>query len=90
MSFFSEESSSSVKNHSLWSEKYRPDVLDGYICDSNLKSIITDFINRKDIPHILLHGNAGTGKCLDYDEFIDVEMEVTNDEYEILKKYEIN
>lgn len=62
MSFFSEESSSSVKNHSLWAEKYRPDVLDGYICDGNLRSIITDFINRKDIPHLLLHGNAGTGK----------------------------
>jgi len=62
MSFFSEESSASVKNHSLWAEKYRPDVLDGYICDSNLRSIITDFINRKDIPHLLLHGNAGTGK----------------------------
>ena len=62
MSFFSEESSVSVKNHSLWAEKYRPDVLDGYICDGNLRSIITDFINRKDIPHLLLHGNAGTGK----------------------------
>ena len=62
MSFFSEESSVSVNNHSLWAEKYRPDVLNGYICDSNLRSIITDFINRKDIPHLLLHGNAGTGK----------------------------
>ena len=62
MSFFSEESSASVNNHSLWAEKYRPDVLDGYICDGNLRSIITDFINRKDIPHLLLHGNAGTGK----------------------------
>jgi len=62
MSFFSEESSASIKNHSLWAEKYRPDVLDGYICDGNLRSIITDFINRKDIPHLLLHGNAGTGK----------------------------
>jgi replication factor C small subunit len=62
MSFFSEESSVSVNNHSLWAEKYRPDVLNGYICDGNLRSIITDFINRKDIPHLLLHGNAGTGK----------------------------
>lgn len=62
MSFFSEENSVSVNNHSLWAEKYRPDTLNGYICDSNLKDIITDFINRKDIPHILLHGNAGTGK----------------------------
>ena len=62
MSFFSEESSASINNHSLWCEKYRPDVLDGYICDGNLRSIITDFINRKDIPHLLLYGNAGTGK----------------------------
>lgn len=62
MSFFSEENSATVKNHSLWAEKYRPDTLDGYICDSNLKSIITDFINRRDIPNLLFHGNAGTGK----------------------------
>ena len=62
MSFFSEENSVSVSNHSLWAEKYRPDTLEGYICDGNLRSIVTDFINRKDIPHILLHGNAGTGK----------------------------
>lgn len=62
MNFFSEESSVSINNHSLWCEKYRPDTLNGYIGDGNLKSIITDFINRKDIPHILLHGNAGTGK----------------------------
>jgi len=62
MSFFSEENSVTVKNHSLWAEKYRPDVLDSYICDSHLKNILKDFISKKDIPHLLLHGNAGTGK----------------------------
>lgn len=61
MSFFEQEVV--VKDtHSLWAEKYRPDVIDNYICNDQLRTIVTDFINKKDIPHLLLHGSAGTGK----------------------------
>ena len=52
----------SEKTQSLWAEKYRPDVLDGYVCDNHLKDILNEFIKRKDIPHLLFHGGAGTGK----------------------------
>lgn len=52
----------SEKTQSLWVEKYRPDVLDDYVCDDHLKNILKDFIFKKDVPHLLLHGNAGTGK----------------------------
>lgn len=62
MSFFAEESNFTTKDHSLWAEKYRPDTLNGYICDEHLRNIVSDFIVRKDIPHLLFHGNAGTGK----------------------------
>ncbi len=61
MSFFEQEVV--VKDtHTLWAEKYRPDVIENYICNDQLRTIVTDFINKKDIPHLLLHGSAGTGK----------------------------
>jgi replication factor C small subunit len=62
MSFFEEEKSVNVEEHSLWAEKYRPDVVENYICNEQLRSILKDFISKKDIPHLMLHGNAGTGK----------------------------
>jgi replication factor C small subunit len=61
MSFFTEEVVEK-SNHSLWAEKYRPDVIDNYICNDQLRDIVKDFISRKDIPHLLFHGSAGTGK----------------------------
>ena len=61
MSFFTEEQVQK-SDHSLWVEKYRPDVIDSYICDDQLKNVVNDFISRKDIPHLLFHGKAGTGK----------------------------
>ena len=61
MSFFVEEVVEK-SDHSLWAEKYRPDVIDNYICNDQLRDIVKDFISRKDIPHLLFHGSAGTGK----------------------------
>lgn len=61
MSFFTEEQVQK-SDHSLWAEKYRPDTIDNYICDDQLRNIVNDFISRKDIPHLLFHGSAGTGK----------------------------
>ena len=62
MSFFSEETEPQSQSHTLWAEKYRPNNVNEYICDSHLRDILVDFINRKDIPHLLFHGGAGTGK----------------------------
>lgn len=62
MSFFSEETEPQVQSHTLWAERYRPSVVQDYICDDHLKEILNDFIKRKDIPHLLFHGGAGTGK----------------------------
>jgi replication factor C small subunit len=60
--FIDFQSKPSERTQSLWAEKYRPDVVDNYICNEHLRGILKDFISRKDIPHLLFHGGAGTGK----------------------------
>lgn len=47
----------------LWTEKYRPQTLDGYVfTDPAQKDQIEYFIREKSIPHLLFTGPAGTGK----------------------------
>jgi Holliday junction resolvasome RuvABC ATP-dependent DNA helicase subunit len=75
--------------HSLWVEQYRPSKLEDYVGNEHLKSKVEGYLETGDIPHLLLYGKAGTGKCLDYTEEIEIEMDLSDDEYEILKKYEI-
>ncbi len=48
--------------HSLWVEKYRSQALDQYIGNEELKNTIGKWIEKNDIPHLLLYGKAGTGK----------------------------
>jgi len=47
----------------LWVEKYRPKTVDGYVFkDDALREQIAKWIKDGSIPHILVSGNAGTGK----------------------------
>ena len=47
----------------LWTEKYRPQTLDGYVfTDPVQREQIEYFIKEKSIPHLLFTGPAGTGK----------------------------
>ena len=47
----------------LWTEKYRPNTLDGYVfSDQHQKSQIEQWINEGSIPHLMFSGNAGVGK----------------------------
>lgn len=48
--------------HTLWVEKYRPQNLEEYIGNTELKAKMQVFIESGDIPHLLLVGPAGTGK----------------------------
>lgn len=48
--------------HTLWTERYRSQTLDQYIGNDELKATISSWILKNDIPHLLLHGKAGTGK----------------------------
>ena len=50
------------KDHSLWTERYRPDQLENYIGNDHLKEKIDRYLKTNDIPHLLLYGRAGTGK----------------------------
>lgn len=86
---FEEEVPKSTVVNSLWVEKYRPDKLEGYIGNEQLKQTVASFITRNDIPHLLFYGTAGTGKCLDYSQEIDVIIELSEEEYNSLKKYEL-
>jgi replication factor C small subunit len=47
----------------LWTEKYRPKTIDGYVfTDNGTRDQIADWIKEGSVPHLLLHGPAGTGK----------------------------
>ena len=77
------------ESNSLWCERYRPLALDDYIGNKLLKEKVKTYIETNDIPHLLLHGKAGGGKCLDFSECIDIEIDVSEDEQKILKKFEL-
>ena len=48
---------------SLWTEKYRPDTLDGYVFrDDVQRAKIEQWIKEGQIPHLLFSGSAGVGK----------------------------
>ena len=48
--------------HTIWTEKYRPDVLENYIGNDVIKAKLEEYIQTQDIPHLLFYGTAGTGK----------------------------
>ena len=50
------------QEHSIWTEKYRPDTLDGYIGNDGILGKVKVYLESGDVPHLLLYGKAGTGK----------------------------
>jgi replication-associated recombination protein RarA len=73
--------------NTLLVEKYRPATLDEYIGNEALVEKFKIYIEKQDIPHLLLHGTPGTGKCLDFSEEILIEIELTDAEVKKLSKY---
>ncbi|NBP16842.1 AAA family ATPase, partial [bacterium] len=49
-------------DHMLWVEKYRPNKIEDCILPDTLKSTFQEYVNRKEIPNLLLAGSAGVGK----------------------------
>jgi DNA polymerase III delta prime subunit len=50
-------------NHDiLWVEKYRPSRVEDCILPENIKTTFQEYVNRKEIPNLLLSGTAGVGK----------------------------
>jgi len=77
------------KSHTLFVEKYRPITLDTFIGNDLVKEKAAQYIKNNDIPHLLFHGRAGGGKCLDFNEYVEIEMEVSEDEEDFFRKFEI-
>jgi DNA polymerase III delta prime subunit len=48
--------------NNLFVEKYRPSELNDYVGNPEIKQKCETFINEDEIPHLLFHGKAGTGK----------------------------
>ena len=51
-----------IKQHTLFTERFRPTDPKDYIGNEIFKSNLDTWIEQQDIPHILLYGPAGTGK----------------------------
>jgi DNA polymerase III delta prime subunit len=46
----------------LWVEKYRPKTIEECILPEDIKKTFTDFLNKGEVPNLLLAGPAGCGK----------------------------
>lgn len=46
----------------LWTEKYRPQIIEDCILPERLKKPFQEYVNQKNIPNLLLSGGAGVGK----------------------------
>ena len=46
----------------LWVERYRPKTIEDCILPDNIKKTFTDFLNKGEIPNLLLAGPPGVGK----------------------------
>ena len=43
-------------NNTLWVEKYRPDILENYVGNENLKETISKYIEQNDIQNLIFYG----------------------------------
>lgn len=48
--------------HLLWTEKFRPQSIEACILPERLKKPFQEYVNKKTLPNLLLHGGAGVGK----------------------------
>ena len=46
----------------LWTERYRPQKVEDCILPDAIKTTFQEYVNRKEIPNLLLSGSAGVGK----------------------------
>ena len=51
-----------LRNEFLWVEKYRPKKIEECILPQSIKDTFQQFVNRGEIPNLLLAGPAGCGK----------------------------
>ena len=51
-----------MRDHFIWTEKYRPKTIDECIIPDNLKKTFKDFLSQGEVPNLLLSGPPGCGK----------------------------
>ena len=51
-----------MRDEFLWVEKYRPNTIEDCILPENIKKTFKDFLNKGEVPNLLLSGPAGCGK----------------------------
>jgi DNA polymerase III delta prime subunit len=51
-----------IRDEFLWVEKYRPKTIEECILPDNIKKIFKDFLDKGEVPNLLLAGPAGCGK----------------------------
>jgi DNA polymerase III delta prime subunit len=51
-----------MNEHILWVEKYRPKKVEDCILPDFIKKTFLEYVNKKEIPNLLLSGTAGVGK----------------------------
>lgn len=51
-----------MRDEFLWVEKYRPKTIEDCILPENIKKTFRDFLNKGEVPNLLLSGPAGCGK----------------------------
>ena len=51
-----------MRNEFLWVEKYRPKTIEDCILPTNIKKTFQDFLDKGEVPNLLLSGPAGCGK----------------------------
>lgn len=49
-------------DHILWTEKYRPNKVEDCILPDSIKKTFQEYVDKKEIPNLLLSGTAGVGK----------------------------
>ena len=54
--------STQIQDNSLLVEKYRPNKLENYVGNENIKRSISKYLEQNDIQNLIFYGPAGTGK----------------------------
>ena len=67
----------------LFVEKYRPKTIADCVLPESTKNTFQEYVNRKEIPNLLLVGSAGVGKCLDPEE--EIEIQISEELYKRIK-----
>jgi replication-associated recombination protein RarA len=61
--------------NSLWVEKYRPKKLEDVVLSDQQRGFLSKCVENCEIPHLLLIGPPGSGKCHDGEELLEIYID---------------